>query len=90
MEKEIEIVNPKIIVLFGNQVSTNFLGKAVSVSKCRKEKFEKIINGKSYDCFSIFYPVGNGRCNIGKAIEDISWVENFLQKVEDAASCVPL
>lgn len=80
LEKEIEIVNPKTIVLFGNQVSTIFLGKTISVSKCRKEKFEKIINGKSYECFSIFYPVGNGRCNIGKSIEDIRWIiENRRQ-----------
>lgn len=74
LEREIEIVNPKVIILFGNQVSTVFLGKTISVSKCRKEKFQKRINEKIYDCFSIFYPVGNGRCNIGKSIEDIKWI----------------
>ena len=44
LEKEIEIVNPKVIVLFGNQVSSIVLNKKISVSTCRKEKFIKKIN----------------------------------------------
>jgi len=75
-EKEIEIVNPKKIVLFGNQVSSIVLGKKISVSQCRKEKFEKIINGKKYECYAVFYPVGNGAFNIDKSIEDIKYILN--------------
>jgi uracil-DNA glycosylase len=80
LEKEIEIVNPKVIVLFGNQVSTVFLKEKISVSGCRKKEFIKIINGKQYKCYSIFYPVGNGRFNIDKSIEDILWIKEKVLK----------
>ena len=72
--KELEIVNPKKIVLFGNQVSSIVLDKKISVSSVRKEKFIKKINGKEYEFYSVYYPVGNGRFNIGKAIEDINYI----------------
>ena len=75
LEKEIEIVNPKVIVLFGNQVSTVFLKEKISVSQCRKKEYIKNINGREYKCYPIFYPVGNGRFNIDKSIEDILWVK---------------
>ena len=74
LQKEIEIIKPKIIVLFGNQVSSIVLGEKVSVSQCRKRLFEKEINGNNYQCYSVFYPVGNGRFNIDKSIEDIKWI----------------
>lgn len=81
LEKEIEIINPKVIVLFGNQVSTVFLKEKISVSQCRKKEYIKNINGKEYKCYPIFYPVGNGRFNIDKSIEDILWVkEKELEK----------
>lgn len=73
-EKEIEIVDPKIIILFGNQVSSIFLGEKISVSQCRKKEFTKVINNKIYKCYCIYYPVGNGRFNIDKSIEDIKWI----------------
>ena len=72
--KEIELINPKVIVLFGNQVSSIVLDKKISVSKCRKQKFKKEINGREYDFYSVFYPVGNGRFNIDKSIEDINYI----------------
>lgn len=72
--KEIEIVNPKVIVLFGNQVSSIVLDKKITVSTCRKQKFTKEINNKLYAFYSVFYPVGNGRFNIDKSIEDIKWI----------------
>lgn len=37
LEKEIEIVNPKVVIPFGNQVSTVFLKEKISVSQCRKK-----------------------------------------------------
>lgn len=72
--KEIEIVNPKVIILFGNQVSSIVLKEKISVSLCRKEKFNLKINNKTYDAYSVYYPVGNGRFNIDKSIEDIKYI----------------
>lgn len=81
LEREIEMIAPKVIVLFGNQVSTVFLNRNISVSQCRKQQFTKEIDGKVFKCFSVFYPVGNGRANIGKSIEDIKWIyENVLSE----------
>lgn len=74
LEKEIELINPKVIILFGNQVSSLFLNENISVSKVRKQQFTKIINNKAYKCYPVYYPVGNGRFNIDKAIEDIKWI----------------
>ncbi len=73
-EKEISIVDPKVIILFGNQVSSIVLGEKIFVSKCRKQCFEKKIGSKVYKCYPVFYPVGNGRFNIDKSIEDIKWI----------------
>lgn len=78
LEKEIEIINPKVIVLFGNQVSSIVLNEKVSVSKVRKKLFEKEINNKKYKFYAVYYPVGNGRSNIDKSIEDIKWIINKL------------
>lgn len=72
--KEIEIVNPKVIILFGNQVSSIFLNEKISVSLTRKKLFQKEINNKVFDCYAVYYPVGNGFFNIDKAIEDIKYI----------------
>lgn len=72
--QEIAIVDPKIIILFGNQVSSIFLKEKISVSQVRKQKFNININNKNYPCYSVYYPVGNGRFNIDKSIEDIKWI----------------
>lgn len=60
--------------MFGNQVSSIFLEKKISVSMTRKEKMIKNINNKEYTCYCVYYPVGNGRFNIDKSIEDIKWI----------------
>lgn len=78
LEEEISIVNPKVIILFGNQVSTVFLNENISVSKSRKKEYIKVIKGKEYKCYSVFYPVGNGRFNINKAIEDINFIKTKI------------
>ena len=58
------------------------LNEKISVSQCRKKEFEKDINGKKYKCYSVFYPVGNGRFNIGKSIEDINYIiDNINDKI---------
>jgi len=74
LEKEISIIKPKVIILFGNQVSSIFLDEKISVSQVRKKLFTKNINGVDYKCYSVYYPIGNGRFNIGKSIEDIKWI----------------
>lgn len=71
--KEMSIVKPKRIVLFGNQVSSIVLGKKIKVSEVRRKKFE--CNG--YEMYSVFYPVGNGRFNMDKSIEDISYIKGL-------------
>jgi len=79
LEDEISIIDPKVIILFGNQVSSIVLDKKISVSLVRKKQFTKVIKGKEYKFYSVYYPIGNGRFNIDKSIEDIKWImENEL------------
>jgi len=66
MYKEIEIVNPKKIVTFGNQVSSILLGKNISVSNYRDNEKE-MLNG--YEIYPTYYPVGQGRRNMSLAID---------------------
>ena len=72
--KEIEIINPKIIITLGNQVSSIVLGKNISVSQCRKQNFLKNIAGREYKVYPVYYPIGNGMMNIDKAIEDLKFI----------------
>ncbi len=79
LKKEIQIINPKVIILFGNQVSSIVLDEKISVSQCRKKKFIRKINNKEYDFYSVYYPVGNGRFNIDKSIEDIKYIIDSIK-----------
>lgn len=72
--KEFEIINPKVIVLFGNQVSSIVLDTKISVSECRCKLFSKKIKEKEYKFYSVYYPVGNGSFNAPKAIEDLKYI----------------
>ena len=69
---ELEQVNPKKIVFFGNQVSSIMLNQNISVSNCRNQKFNLEINNNNFDCYAVYYPVGNGFFNVDKAIEDLN------------------
>ena len=81
LKQEIEIIKPKVVILFGNQVSSIVLNKKISVSQCRKQLFTNKINNKEYKFYSVYYPVGNGRFNIDKSIEDINWIiKNEISK----------
>ncbi len=81
LKQEIEIIKPKVVVLFGNQVSSIVLNKKISVSRCRKQLFINKINDNEYKFYSVYYPVGNGRFNIDKSIEDINWIiKNEISK----------
>jgi len=70
--QEIKTVNPKKIILFGNQVSSIVLEEKISVSQTRKQEFTK----NNYKVYPVYYPVGNGFFNIDKAIEDIKYIMN--------------
>ena len=72
--EEMKLVNPKKIVLFGNQVSSIVLNKRISVSEHRKTSEDLIVGSKVYKCFSVYYPVGNGFFNAPKAIEDLKFI----------------
>ena len=72
-----EIVKPKVIILFGNQVSSVVLGEKISVSHVRKKEF--LLKNK-FKCYSVFYPVGNGSFNVDKSIEDILYIMDAQNK----------
>ena len=88
LKQEFIIIKPKIIILFGNQVSSIVLDEKISVSQVRKKCFIKKINGEEYKFYPVYYPIGNGRFNIDKSIEDIKWIirheliENSANKKE--------
>ena len=74
--KEIDIIKPKVIITFGNQVSSIILNKKISVSETRKQSHELVVNNNTYKVYPVYYPVGNGIFNIDKSIEDINWIIN--------------
>ena len=76
--EELKIINPKTVILFGNQVSSIVLGEKIKVSEVRKKKFLC----HNHNMYSVFYPVGNGSFNMPKAIEDINYIKEN-NKVEE-------
>ncbi len=73
-KEEINNVKPKIIITFGNQVSSVLLNKNIKVSEYRR-KYEMLeVYGNSFSVFPVYYPVGQGLRNINKAKEDLSWI----------------
>lgn len=72
--EEIDIIKPKIIITFGNQVSSIILNKKISVSENRKKYHELKYKKNIYKVYPVYYPVGNGIFNIDKSIEDIKWI----------------
>lgn len=74
LQEEIKTTSPKIIITFGNQVSSIVLGRKIEVSKCRKVKYKLDVNGREFSVYPVFYPVGNGMRNIDKSAEDINYI----------------
>ena len=72
--KEIDIIKPKVIITFGNQVSSIILNKKISVSENRKVCHELVVGKNKYKVYPVYYPVGNGIFNIDKSIEDIKCI----------------
>lgn len=77
--REFEIVKPKVIILFGNQVSSIVLGTKISVSECRRKMFILKIKNNEYKVYSVYYPVGNGSFNVDKAILDIKYIMSEIK-----------
>lgn len=73
-KEEIHLIQPKIIITFGNQVSSVLFGKNVKVGEYRKKHEVLNIKGIEYKIFPVYYPVGQGRRNIVMAKEDIAWI----------------
>lgn len=71
---EINSTKPKIIITFGNQVSSILLNKNIQVSKYRKKHELLKINNNAYKVFPVYYPVGQGMRNMDIAKEDINWI----------------
>lgn len=74
MEEEIAFIKPKVVITFGNQVSSALLRSPIKVSEARKEPFEIKTKDGVYTVYATYYPVGMGMMNMGKAIEDIKWI----------------
>lgn len=74
LKEELKLVNPKKIFFFGNQVASIVLDEKITVSTTRQKKFELNIDGKIYESYAMFYPLGNGRFNQSKAVEDIKQI----------------
>jgi len=71
-KEEIYIVNPAKIISFGNQVSSILLNQNIKVSEYKKQEKEVVnINGKIFDVYPVYYPIGQGLRNIHKAIRRI-------------------
>lgn len=71
LKEELKLINPQKIFFFGNQVSSIMLEQPITVSTTRQKKFTLEIDGKEFESYALFYPVGNGRINQHKTIEDI-------------------
>lgn len=80
MLEEIYLLKPKIIITFGNQVSSILLNKQINVSQVRKQSFELSVKDRSYKVFPVYYPVGQGMRNISKAIEDLKQILAIRQE----------
>jgi DNA polymerase len=65
------MVKPEKVLFFGNQVSSIMLDEKITVSTARQKKFDLYLNSERFDAYAVYYPVGNGRFNQSKAVEDI-------------------
>jgi DNA polymerase len=73
-KKEISILDPRLIITFGNQVSSVILNRSVKVSDYRKKYDILDVAGKKFRVFTVYYPVGQGMRNMAIAKEDVHWI----------------
>jgi len=74
LKKELELLNPEKVFFFGNQVSSIMLDRDIKVSESRRKKYYLDINGNKIESYAVYYPVGNGRFNQDKSIDDIKYI----------------
>lgn len=74
---ELDMVKPQRIVLFGNQVSSIVLKDKISVSSCRKKSYKLQTSNNIFECYPVYYPVGNGFFNAPKAVEDLKYISSL-------------
>ncbi|MBI5140318.1 MAG: hypothetical protein HZA94_02645 [Candidatus Vogelbacteria bacterium] len=74
MEEEIDFIKPKVVITFGNQVSSALLKRPIKVSESRRKSFELKTKNGNYTTYATYYPVGMGMMNMGKAVEDVKWI----------------
>jgi uracil-DNA glycosylase len=80
LKSEIHYIKPKLVISFGNQVSSILLNKNIKISDYRKKYELLTVNGKFYKLFPVYYPVGQGMRNMHIAKEDILWIiKNHLK-----------
>lgn len=75
--QEIAILKPKMIITFGNQVSSILLSKKISVTKYHCNYLSKEIlkfEGNEYDVYPTLYPVGQGQRNMPLSVERIQGI----------------
>lgn len=78
IHREIDIINPRKIICFGNQVSSILLGKNIKVSEYQKDEYEELkIKNKTYKIYPSFYPVWQGMRNMDKAVIRIKNIINI-------------
>lgn len=81
--EEIYLINPICIISFGNQVSSILLNKNIRVSEYENGGAEMlVIKDRSFNVYPVYYPVGQGMRNMGKAVERIKNIRknNFATK----------
>lgn len=70
--REILLIKPQKIILFGNQVSSIMLNKRVRVSEYKEAKSEILeIEGFVFKTYPVYYPVGQGQRNMPLAIKRV-------------------
>ena len=67
-------VYKEYLKLLYKEISIIKLDEKISVSTSRKKLYTKKIKNEVYKFYSVYYPIGNGRINIDKSIEDIKWI----------------
>ena len=80
MMAELEWIQPRTVISFGNQVSSVLLQKSIVVSKYKQDDHEILTTpqGLRIKVYPSYYPVGQGSRNLKKAIKRI---HDVLRKV---------
>lgn len=72
--KELELIKPKAVISFGNQVSSILCHQPVHVSQTQGKSFVIRSKKMTYKIWPTYYPVGQGFRNTSKALKNIRHV----------------